>query len=421
MVAPPGITGKFKNGVEPAFGRARQMDAERRNPAFQIPEPDSGADFPPRRRCDPAAKDRAPGPARPSRVTKPEISSVENIAARIRNKQIVGRAGTRPRRSAAEPAEKPGPARGHSLPARPADAGAARHRSTESCSCRLCDLARAMAATRPTAFTSLRYGSLSKDSKPIHSPSRQLDPCQRTRMARCSRLGSASRHDTPAANSRMRRSSDWPGSGGFRQHHRRGSCQRPPARNHRSTASAAADGVTATPASTFERSGELARQRLHLGDAGDRADAGARLLQTASPRWRGREPLPRCARSDAPPVRRNSSTRAAFAAIFVLGHGLLAGPQAAVHLAVDAAGMVGRRRQILFAAADLEQVEHRLIEMVRGARGWRTGRTSALGRVRVVIMVRGNGLSSVRRTNAGACRRVMRGQSSGKYRWASSR
>src|SRR5262249_17750610 len=54
-----------------------------------------------------------------------------------------------------------------------------------------------------------------------------------------------------------------------------------------------------------------------------------------------------------------------FTAIFIDGYSLLARPKTAVHLAVNAAGMIGRRRQILLAAADLEQVEHGSIKAFR--------------------------------------------------------
>ena len=43
-------------------------------------------------------------------------------------------------------------------------------------------------------------------------------------------------------------------------------------------------------------------------------------------------------------------------------HHLLAGPQALVHFAIDAAGMIGRRRQVFLAATELEQVQHFVLE-----------------------------------------------------------
>ncbi len=101
--------------------------------------------------------------------------------------------------------------------------------------------------TRPIALTSLRYGILSSESKLSHSPSRQLDPCQRMRIERCSRFGAetAGVSKIDAAMSRKRRSIESPAESEIES--RRGSCQHPPRRNHSSTAPSSDDPSTATP------------------------------------------------------------------------------------------------------------------------------------------------------------------------------
>ena len=63
-----------------------------------------------------------------------------------------------------------------------------------------------------------------------------------------------------------------------------------------------------------------------------------------------------------------------FVAIFGGAHHLLAGAQAHGHLAVDAAGMLGRWDQVLLAAAHLEQVEELAVRSVRPRRASGTAR-----------------------------------------------
>ena len=76
--------------------------------------------------------------------------------------------------------------------------------------------------------------------------------------------------------------------------------------------------------------------------------------------------------SERPPVRRNSATRATSLPILRRSHHLLAGPQAHPHLAIHAAGMLGRRRQILLAAPHLKQVQKLRFETLgRSARAER--------------------------------------------------
>ncbi len=53
-----------------------------------------------------------------------------------------------------------------------------------------------------------------------------------------------------------------------------------------------------------------------------------------------------------------------FAAIFFHRYRFLAGPQAAIHLAVDAAGMFGRWRKIFFASSDLKQIKSSVFEVL---------------------------------------------------------
>ncbi len=72
---------------------------------------------------------------------------------------------------------------------------------------------------------------------------------------------------------------------------------------------------------------------------------------------------------DAPPVRRNCSTRSASCAVFLDRHDGLAGAEAAVHFAIDAAGVGGRRLEIFFAAADLEEIEQLGVEVLGGGAG----------------------------------------------------
>ena len=57
-----------------------------------------------------------------------------------------------------------------------------------------------------------------------------------------------------------------------------------------------------------------------------------------------------------------------FAPILFAAHRLLARPQAHVHLAVNAAGMLRARLQIFLAAPDLEKVQELILEQLRRAR-----------------------------------------------------
>src|ERR1039457_958899 len=93
--------------------------------------------------------------------------------------------------------------------------------------------------------------------------------------------------------------------------------------------------------------------------------------------------------SECPPVLRNSLLdgiaqgvpagleelrhAADFVQILVAPHDLLARAQAHAHLAVDAAGVLGRGRQILLAAAYLKQVQELRFELLgRSAAAERT-------------------------------------------------
>ena len=133
-------------------------------------------------------------------------------------------------------------------------------------------------------------------------------------------------------------------------------------------ASGTAEGTTATPARRSSVRGQFAGGGLHFGDAGGAlvealgffelhfgAGAVAGLLGGV---------LERCAAGA-----QELFHAGGFAAIFLDRHDGLAGAQAAVHLAIDAAGVGGRGLEIFFAAADLEEVEQFGVEMLGGGAG----------------------------------------------------
>ncbi len=83
---------------------------------------------------------------------------------------------------------------------------------------------------------------------------------------------------------------------------------------------------------------------------------------------------------DSPRVSKNFFTAAVFGGVLLGGAGLLAGLDAAAHLAVDAAGVFGVGGEVFGAATEFEEVEGGVaVTLGCGARG-EGGRTSARGR-----------------------------------------
>src|SRR5258708_35863279 len=115
-----------------------------------------------------------------------------------------------------------------------------------------------------------------------------------------------------------------------------------------------------------ERTRQFAAARLHFGDAGDALVEALGILE-----------LHGSASAIAGLFRWITEGSAAgieellhaggFTAVFLDANCLLAGPQAAIHFAIDAAGVLGGWLQVFFAAPDLEQVENLVVEVLGGA------------------------------------------------------
>ena len=189
----------------------------------------------------------------------------------------------------------------------------------------------------------------------IHSPSRQLDVYQRVRIARCSRLG-APCGSMAATKSRYAAIHRLSGTVNFRE--KQTAWGLPAASDQKPEINGFWDGRwhDGDSGKTIERAGQFTSGSLYFDNAcGALVEAlGFLKLHFGAGAVAGLLGwvLEGCAAGA-----KELFHTVCFVAVFSNRHDCLAGAQAAIHFAVNTAGVRGRGLEIFFTAADLEEIE----------------------------------------------------------------